>query len=136
MGACGCSEGVGDVRFPGPDGSIYTARVYPGCRDCETPAGVDIQRFDPSLGPMFEEAFELPEADFGDATGYGIIGLPVLHPAKLEEALRVAASGAAEEGEASAADLVDFVEDATEEAFRAAVQATADDSEIGTAVKR
>lgn len=45
MGACGCGDYPGGKKFPGPKGVVYTLVVYPGCSDCDTPAGVVIHRW-------------------------------------------------------------------------------------------
>lgn len=48
MCQCGCSEGGPDYRFHGPEGFWYGIRVYTGCQECSTPAGVDIFKMDDS----------------------------------------------------------------------------------------
>lgn len=45
MGSCGCGDGFGDFKFPGPDGIMYAVHVYPGCTYCRTGAGVSIYRY-------------------------------------------------------------------------------------------
>lgn len=45
MCECACGNIEGQLRFPAPDGDVYILDIYPGCRDCDTPAGVTIYRF-------------------------------------------------------------------------------------------
>jgi hypothetical protein len=42
MCECGCGDGEPIFQFPGPNKTVYVARVYPGCVNCETPVGVMI----------------------------------------------------------------------------------------------
>lgn len=42
MGECGCSMQGGDFRLAAPDGGWYVVSRYPGCDECDAPAGVDI----------------------------------------------------------------------------------------------
>jgi hypothetical protein len=48
MCECGCANIIGHLRFPAPDGDVYILDFYPGCRDCDTAAGITIYRFTPA----------------------------------------------------------------------------------------
>ena len=51
MGECGCGDGFGDVRLPGPDGSVYTIRIAQACDYCDTPLWLLIDRFSAEFAP-------------------------------------------------------------------------------------
>lgn len=44
MGACGCGDFNGGLRFPGPKGIVYVLEIYRGCADCDAPAGIKLTR--------------------------------------------------------------------------------------------
>ena len=94
MGACGCSDGIGVAKFPGPNGSVYTIDFHDGCRYCDTPAGIDIRRFSAADArewgvnelpdaPMF--SYRAGKRDPGDDSA--MMGCPVVHPRLLVRAL-------------------------------------------------
>ena len=92
MGACGCGDFSGDITFPAPDGEVYVLDVYPGCEDCETPAGVVLYRFTPDEAKRWglEGAKPLKIGEEGT-------GIPVLDPDPLREMMtKEAASGVSE----------------------------------------
>ena len=45
MCECGCGDGDPLFKFPGPKGVFYAFHVYPGCINCEAPAGIIIVRY-------------------------------------------------------------------------------------------
>lgn len=48
MCECGCSINQNyQWKLLGSDGFVYLFAVYPSCRDCSAPAGIDIARFRP-----------------------------------------------------------------------------------------
>ncbi|MCK5602285.1 hypothetical protein KAR91_10460 [Candidatus Pacearchaeota archaeon] len=63
MGTCGCGDGVGDWKFPAPDGNWYTLRIYRGCKDCHTPWYVIVARLTPEEAADFEVE-HLPDLKF------------------------------------------------------------------------
>lgn len=42
MCECNCSDRRIEAKLPAPDGGWYLLRRYPGCRYCDSPAGLDI----------------------------------------------------------------------------------------------
>ncbi len=82
MGACGCGDFRGDVKFKGPDGTWYILKLYPSCIYCDTPAGITLYKF--SEEEMKDwAADELPEIDIP----YVGKGFEVIHPRILREHL-------------------------------------------------
>jgi len=49
MCECGCSSFHPQFKMPGPDGKWYLLMVYPGCKNCDSPVGVDIQLIGPRV---------------------------------------------------------------------------------------
>ena len=64
MGQCGCGDTTPDYQFPGPDGVIYAIQIYQSCHDCQSPAGVEIYRFDPNSEDTEDWVRGVPELDF------------------------------------------------------------------------
>jgi hypothetical protein len=68
MGACGCCEGFGDFRFPGPNGGWYTLQIYTGCIYCDEGPGVNLSYY--SLNdPMLPDVLDLPIVEIGELFG-------------------------------------------------------------------
>jgi len=68
MGACGCCDGFGDFRFPGPNGGWYTLQIYTGCVYCDEGPGVNLGFYSPG-DPAFDHILELPEVQIGELFG-------------------------------------------------------------------
>jgi len=84
MGSCGCAEVNGDFKLAGPDGTVYVLSVYSGCSECQSPAGVFIDRVEvkeDEHGESYcDSGFELdalPELSLGDG---GLRGIPIVDP--------------------------------------------------------
>ena len=79
MGACGCGDYQGEFQFPGPDGSIYSLAIYPGCDDCDQGPGIVIHRHVTEQGKVSwgaRDQLALPFHEFGD--GDGEAAVPIL----------------------------------------------------------
>lgn len=75
MGACGCGDFRGDLRFPGPGGDVYVIDLYHGCDYCGTPAGIVLHRFTPDEAVRWG----VDQAETLDVTQDGV-GVPVMDP--------------------------------------------------------
>ncbi len=65
MGTCGCGDFCPFAKFDGPPGFVYALAFYPGCDDCDTPAGLVVYRFSGREAERWEVE-ELPEAPWND----------------------------------------------------------------------
>lgn len=117
MGECGCGDFVGDFKFPGPGKDIYVLDVYPGCRDCDTPAGIVIYRFTPKEAGEWgcERVEKLDISSIGT-------GIPVLDPNILKKKMRAFAEPVKEEYDADG-----LVQDAVDDCFIESSRATFDE---------
>lgn len=86
MCECGCSDFNAKYKLKGPDGSWYSISIYPGCKDCDTPAGVQIGRHSPESAEAWGVT-EVPDAPFLKMNGEDYDGqevcLPIFHPSAL-----------------------------------------------------
>ena len=121
MCECGCGDVQRQFKLPAPNGRFYLFGIYPSCKDCETPAGVDIW----DLGR--EEA----ERDWGIEVGaipdlpmpHGGGALPVIDPLVLRR--RMLEGGALWEGvNGDEVDAELLVEELIDGHFREAVWET------------
>lgn len=110
MGQCGCGEGY-DYRLKAPRG-WYLIKIYPGCTECETPAGVHIDHETERHG--FAE--NLGDYPITDGCGQG---LAVVSAESVKAAL-VAEIGGARLDDITVGELVEF-DDLHENVFRRAV---------------
>lgn len=78
MGACGCGDFSGDLVFPAPDGDVYVLDVYPGCADCDAPAGVVLHRFTREEAERWGVAGRKPLEIGQDGTGIPVMDASVL----------------------------------------------------------
>jgi hypothetical protein len=91
---CGCGEFSPSYQFAGPDGLTYTLSIYPGCKDCETPAGVVINRMTPEDVSEWDVASvpQLPIVAYSKRSVSGECGIPVLDSRLLTEKIAEAIS--------------------------------------------
>jgi hypothetical protein len=80
MGACGCGDSNGLVRFRGPGRTWYGLEVYPGCRDCATDPALAVYTMaeGDDLGWDFWE--DVPAAEFDR---HGMWATPLIDLTKL-----------------------------------------------------
>lgn len=125
MCECGCGELNAQYRMPGPDGKTYVLGVYDSCKDCDTPAGVDISLMTDEEMKDYDY-IKLPWIDFTKP----MIGIAVMHPRVLRtEIEKYLARSPADE------DMCEVVaEELMDECFRPAVRATT--AEYQPAVQR
>lgn len=99
MGQCGCGDGY-DYRLKAPKG-WYLIKLYQGCKDCDTPAGIHID-----WEKKRDFAADLPTypLDRGDDIRLGR-GLPIISASAIRDALKEHAS---EERQYTAEELCDF----------------------------
>ena len=67
MCECGCGDGDPLFQFPGPKGSIYAFHVYPGCSNCEAPAGIILVKYKNKKEAAMYGGDELPQMPFRDS---------------------------------------------------------------------
>jgi len=92
VGECGCGNTRVDFVLPGPGNVVYGVQLYPSCTNCDTPAGVQIYRWDaardPSAPSWYEDAAPAPwnpyDKDLGDGAD---ICVPVVTPEALLKSL-------------------------------------------------
>jgi hypothetical protein len=73
MCECGCASNYDRFFLPGPDNMFYMLEFSPGCRDCETPAGVIVsQRPSPAAGCDFCDKLPMNETRGVNEIGIGI----------------------------------------------------------------
>ena len=91
MGQCGCGDGFGDFRIPGPEGTTYTVRTYRPCSYCETPGAVILERH---RGDLARNSREIPEVEWVE-TGddYADAWFPLFHPLTVKAAIVEASTG-------------------------------------------
>ena len=94
MCECGCGAFGGGFRFPGPDGIVYLLELYPGCGDCDTPAGVIIHRYQDTeeQREWFGDQPEMPFIDFqgnppNALTGSSEFAQPIVNAGAVVKAL-------------------------------------------------
>lgn len=88
MGECGCSGFAPQFQMPGPNGTIYAIRVYPGCDYCDAPVGIDIDRLDEKAQREWMADGLTPPLKFHPVCeGMENAALPVVHPSILERRL-------------------------------------------------
>ena len=85
MGYCGCGEGFGDYRMPGPEGTVYTVRVYQPCDYCETPGAVILLRVS---GDDLQFAEDLPGVEWSKMSEtMADAWFSLFHPAAVKKAI-------------------------------------------------
>jgi len=106
MCQCGCSDGGPDYKIKGPDNTWYGIRIYAGCRDCDSPIGIDIFLLTRE-NYYFFDVKELPVLQFFD----NMSSIPVLYPRQLIDAMN--ADGLTiDEDEYSEGDVSDMMRSA------------------------
>jgi hypothetical protein len=121
MGACGCSDYNGGLKFPGPDGVVYTIAVYPGCRDCDAPAGVILHRFVEERDIDWHE--HDPPVPFRNYKGKVVEGetgefaIPLLNPRVAREKLGELFAGAKILSDGDEWDFKEYVNDGCPDEF-------------------
>lgn len=123
MCECGCSSFHPQFKMPGPDGKWYLLMVYPGCKNCESPVGVDIQLMGSRVAKRDWDidVRRVPNLPFHD----GNAALAVLHPSILRRKFTASLVGLEVDG-----DRVDEVgasvamDEAFDEHFEDAVRET------------
>lgn len=121
MGACGCGDYHGGLKFPGPRGVVYTIEIYPGCSDCDAPAGVTLHRF---VGKEDVEWHDHDEpVPFYNYTGNvtekesGTYSFPLLYPNAVRKQLYKLLEGASIKTDGDEFSFKDYVEDGCRDEF-------------------
>lgn len=87
MGECGCT-GRGERHWlPGPNGMTYQIQLDPPCRNCESPAGVTVHRYDKAMTKDCDVRRAAPLAFWDDEASYATVGLSVIDPPHARAAL-------------------------------------------------
>ena len=135
MGECGCGNTNIQLKFTGPDGVVYGIQIYPGCRECGSPAGVIIYRFDtkndPDAAMWLEGAKDVQWNPYGTTLADGAdLCIPVLDPDKLKKAMVAFSKDqtvSTNPDDDADYEPVGFVEDAVDECLHEAICETADE---------
>jgi hypothetical protein len=123
MCQCGCGDFAADYQLPGPDGVVYTLRMFRGCDNCRIPAGVVVGRFTAEEAPRWH-ADRLPALDLSGDCDERL--LPVLDPEKLKKRMVQFAKANGTEY-----DPDGLVEDAVDHTFSEAVMETMNGARAG-----
>lgn len=121
MGACGCGDYHGGLKFLGPRGVVYTIEIYPGCSDCSAPAGITLHRFADKEDIDWHEHdepvpfynYEGKVTDKGSAT----YSIPLLDPNAVRKQLHQLFTGATIATDGDEFSFKDYVEDGCRDEF-------------------
>jgi len=75
MGQCGCGNFNGIARIKAPNKTWYVIQIYPGCRYCDTSAGVLLHQM---TSKELKEDWDCEDLPVLEVSPYGL-NIPVLH---------------------------------------------------------
>ncbi len=135
MGACGCGDYSGGLKFPGPDGTVYTLAIYYGCRDCENPAGVVIHRWcddEDADWHSLDEPMKFRDYQGKETDGTGEFALAVADPRLVLTKLVELMSGVmVKDGDGESESFAEFIDVISDEAEGAVLDAFSETTRKG-----
>jgi hypothetical protein len=86
MCECGCAMFDPDFQFPAPDGETFLLSIRPPCPECETPAGLILERVGAvQMRERLYSATRPPSAPFVAYASGQELALPIVAPRPLRE---------------------------------------------------